>query len=344
MNETLSDDQRWAICQARDARYDGRFYTAVRSTGIYCRPSCAARPLRKNVRFFDSAEAAEAAGFRPCKRCQPRAELAPAAQLIERVTAFVRSQGHARLDALAAELGYSPFYLQRVFKAQMGVSPSQFARAWRIERVKIALSAETPVTAALLDAGQHTPAKPLLGMTPSAYRSGGMGEAIGYLCDACSLGRVLVAATARGICALYFGDSDDTLAHALRGEFPGAAINAQTDDPTLRQWTDTVLAVLRSDRAYDALAQTPLDLRGTAFQALVWRALRAIPAGETRSYADVAASIGRPSAARAVANACGANRVALVIPCHRVVRGDGGTGGYRWGGERKARLLDAERA
>jgi AraC family transcriptional regulator, regulatory protein of adaptative response / methylated-DNA-[protein]-cysteine methyltransferase len=343
MNEILSDDQRWAVCQARDASYDGRFFTAVRSTRIYCRPSCAARPLRKNVSFYDSAEAAEAAGFRPCKRCQPRAERAPAAQLIERVTDFVRTQGHARLDALASELGYSPFYLQRVFKAQLGVSPAQFARSWRVDQVKTALSAESSVTTALLDAGQPSPVKTHLGMTPSAYRSGGSGEAIGYLCDACSLGRLLIAATPVGICALYFGDSDAELLRALREEFPGADIGAQPNNQVLRGWADTVLAVLSSERTHETLTQLPLDLRGTAFQALVWQALRAIPAGETRSYADVAASIGRPNATRAVANACGANRVALVIPCHRVVRGTGGTGGYRWGSGRKARLLSDER-
>jgi AraC family transcriptional regulator of adaptative response/methylated-DNA-[protein]-cysteine methyltransferase len=345
----LTKDERWAIWESRDAAYDGRFFVAVRTTGVYCRPSCPARPLRKNVVFFDSADAAESAGFRACKRCHPRAERAPAQDIVARVTAFIAEHGHARLEALSASLGYSPFHVQRVFKQALGVSPLQYAKARRARQFKQSLAEQASVTTAMLDAGINSSSQlyapdASIGMTPAAYKSGGLGARIDYAMSACALGRMLVAATRRGLCAVYFADTDAELIAALRAEYPRADIahrapGARTD---LDAWSARIAGFVEGDVTRAPLADLPLDVQGTAFQAQVWQALRDIPSGETRSYSEVARAIGRPTAMRAVANACGANRVAVVIPCHRVVREDG-AGGYRWGVSRKAALLARER-
>jgi AraC family transcriptional regulator of adaptative response/methylated-DNA-[protein]-cysteine methyltransferase len=342
----MNDEQRWAIWEAKDARYDGQFFVAVRTTGVYCRPSCPARPLRKNVVFFETADAAEAAGFRPCKRCHPRAERLPAEHLTARVTAFIAEHGHARLDALSAETGYSPFHLQRVFKQNVGVSPLQFAKARRAQQLKHKLKQPVSVTTAVLDAGYGSNtqihADGALGMTPGEYRAGGAGARIHYAFADTALGRMLLAVTERGLCAIYFGDDDAGLLRELRAEYPRAALAADIRDDA-QGYVECVMRVLDGGARHSTLRNLPLDVQGTAFQAQVWQALRAIPEGETRSYAQVAQAIGRPTAMRAVANACGANRVAMVIPCHRVVREGGASGGYRWGVERKRALLAIER-
>ncbi len=342
----MNSDEMWTAFDKKDAAYDGRFFVAVRTTRVYCRPSCAARPLRKNVEFFDSADAAEAQGYRPCKRCQPRSVLLPAAQLAARAAAFIESNGHARLDALSRELGFSPFHVQRVFKRVMGVSPMQYAKTHRSAQLTRQLSGAASVTAAIQDAGYNSNSVAYgeshgLGMTPGGYRAGGAGAAIQYMLMDSALGRMLVAATERGICALYFGEADAPLVSQLCAEYPNARLAAGPTE-TLRGYAESVGLFLARKHDHAALRQLPLDVQGTVFQAQVWQALREIPQGQTRSYAEVAQAIGRPTATRAVANACGANRVAVVIPCHRVVREGGVTGGYRWGAERKAQLLARE--
>lgn len=343
----MNSDEMWTAFDNKDAAYDGRFFAAVRTTRVYCRPSCAARPLRKNVEFFDSADAAEAQGYRPCKRCQPRSVLLPAAQLAARAAAFIESNGHARLDALSRELGFSPFHVQRVFKRVMGVSPMQYAKTHRSAQLTRQLSGGASVTAAIQDAGYNSNSVAYgeshgLGMTPGGYRAGGAGAAIQYMLTDSALGRMLVAATERGICALYFGEADAPLVSQLCAEYPKARLTAGPTE-TLRGYAESVGLFLARKHDHAALRQLPLDVQGTVFQAQVWQALREIPQGQTRSYAEVAQAIGRPAATRAVANACGANRVAVVIPCHRVVRESGATGGYRWGVARKAQLLARER-
>jgi AraC family transcriptional regulator, regulatory protein of adaptative response / methylated-DNA-[protein]-cysteine methyltransferase len=343
----MNDEQRWAIWEAKDARYDGQFFVAVRTTGVYCRPSCPARPLRKNVQFFDAADAAEAAGFRACKRCHPRAERLPSEQLTARITTFIAEHGHARLDALSTETGYSPFHLQRVFKQAVGVSPLQFAKAQRAQQLKSKLKQPVSVTTAVLDAGYGSHSQiyadgGALGMTPGDYKAGGAGAQIDYAFADTALGRMLVAVTARGLCAIYFGDDDAQLLRELRAEYPRAALSDR-ERVDAHQYIDQLTHVLAGRARHATLHKLPIDVQSTAFQAQVWQALRAIPEGETRSYQQVAQAIGRPTAMRAVANACGANRVAVVIPCHRVVREGGASGGYRWGVERKRKLLEAER-
>jgi AraC family transcriptional regulator, regulatory protein of adaptative response / methylated-DNA-[protein]-cysteine methyltransferase len=342
----MDSKQMWAAFEAKDARFDGRFFVAVRTTGIYCRPSCSARPARKNVEFFPSADAAEAAGYRACKRCHPRAQVLPAAELTQRVVAFIEANGHAKLDTLGRELNFSPFHLQRVFKQAMGVSPLQYAKAHRITQLKRHLHTAPSATTAIHDAGFGSSsgayeAIGTAGMTPGAYRAGGAGATIGYTIVNSALGRMLVAGTQRGLCAVYFGDDDVALERSLREEYPKAQIEHHIDS-ALSAWALSVSGFLDRKHGHAALRALPLDVQGTAFQARVWQALRDIPEGETRSYGEVAQAIGRPTAMRAVANACGANRLAVVIPCHRVVREDGATGGYRWGGARKAQLLERE--
>lgn len=346
MIKRMNSDEMWTAFDNKDAAYDGRFFVAVRTTRVYCRPSCTARPLRKNVEFFESADAAEAHGYRPCKRCQPRNALLPAAQLAAQVVAFIESNGHARLEALSRELGFSPFYLQRIFKRVMGVSPMQYAKTHRSAQLTQQLSGAVSVTAAIQDAGFNSSSVAYgeshgLGMTPGGYRAGGTGAAIQYMLSDSALGRMLVAATERGICALYFGEADAQLENELRAEYPKARLMAG-ETSSLNRYAENVSRFLARKQDHAALRQLPLDVQGTAFQARVWQALRDIPQGQTRSYGEVARAIGQPSAMRAVANACGANRVAVVIPCHRVVREGGATGGYRWGAARKAQLLARE--
>jgi AraC family transcriptional regulator of adaptative response/methylated-DNA-[protein]-cysteine methyltransferase len=335
--------------RARDPRFDGAFVFGVRSTGIYCRPSCPARrPRRRNVLFFPVAEAAEGAGFRSCRRCRPR-EASPRDRVAARVRAVCRrleASGDATpsLAVLGAEVGWGPHHLQRTFKRMVGVSPREYADALRLRALRERLQKGDPVTTAIYDAGygsssrvyERAPAR--LGMTPATYRRGGRGMRLAYAIAPSRLGRLLVAATERGVSAVRLGDSDSGLVDALRAEFPAAEI--RRDDAGVGGALQAVLRRIEGGAPHPDL---PLDIRGTAFQQRVWDALRAIPSGEVRTYGQIARAIGRPAASRAVARACATNPVAVVIPCHRVVPGSGGTGGYRWGAERKRRLLDREK-
>lgn len=339
----------WRAVLARDTDSDGTFVYAVRSTRIYCRPSCPARrPRREQVTFFLAPEAAERAGFRPCRRCRPREASAQDAQQerVLRACRFIESNFEARLTlaALSAELGVSPHHLQRSFKRVIGITPRQYADACRLRVLKRRLRGEEDVTTALYAAGygsssrlyERAPAQ--LGMTPATYRRGGHGMRIGYTSVACRLGRLLVAATERGICAVSLGESDATLEAALAREYPNAEIHR--DRTGVSRWVGALLALLHGRQPHLNL---PVDIQATAFQRRVWEVLRAIPYGATRTYGEIARAVGRPKASRGVARACATNPVAILVPCHRVVRADGGLGGYRWGLARKRALLDQER-
>ena len=344
---TMSDDECWQAVQQRDRGRDGQFVLAVRTTGIYCRPSCPAKqPNRKNVLFFADAGAAEQAGFRACRRCTPRSPLAPREAMVARATAWLDEHVEERvtLTRLAEAVGVSPAHLQRTFTEVTGVSPRQYAAARRLEGAKSHLRNGADVTTAIYAAGYgsssrfYDQAREQLGMSPTSYRNGGAGKTIAYAIADSPLGRVLVAGTERGVCSVSLGSQDTALEHVLAAEFPRATI--RRDDDLVRPWLDEVLASLQGRQPLPTLS---LDTAGTPFQREVWQELQAIPAGEQRTYGEVAARLGKPRAARAVANACAANPVAIVIPCHRVVRGDGGIGGYRWGAERKRALLASER-
>jgi AraC family transcriptional regulator of adaptative response/methylated-DNA-[protein]-cysteine methyltransferase len=346
---TLStlDEQRWQAVTHRDATWDGQFVLAVKTTGIYCRPSCKCRqPLRQNVSFYDTPAEAEAAGFRACKRCAPD-RLAFEAEIGARVCAFIDAHLDERLtlDRLGEAVGLSPAHLQRVFKQVTGVSPRQYVEARRVGQLKANLREGQPITTALYDAGFSSSSRiyedagAKLGMTPAAYRKGGAGMHIQYTISECPLGYLLVGATERGLCAVSLGDSPAAVEQWLQTDYPQAELEAA--DGSLAQVVDQLVRHLSGDLPHLDL---PLDVQATAFQLRVWEALRQIPYGETRSYAQVAESLGEPTAARAVARACATNRVALVIPCHRVVRGDGDLSGYRWGVGRKAALLAGERS
>ena len=340
----LTDADRWRAFAARDRRYDGVFVVAVRSTGIFCRPSCPARrPRPENVTFYPSNEAASQAGYRPCRRCRPD-EVDSQVSMVRQVCAYIEAHldESPTLGEIGAAVAVSPYHLQRVFKRIMGVSPRQYADALRRERLKAGLKAGREVTRAIYDAGYASPsglAPDALGMTPTIYRRGGAGQRIGYAVAPCALGYVLVAATERGICAVYLGDAPDVLENILREEFSAADLHEDTE--TLGAW---IQALLRHLEGGQPALDLPLDVQATALQRRVWEALRAIPPGSTRTYGEIARLIGDPKAARAVGHACATNPAAVVIPCHRAVRGDGGLGGYRWGLERKRALLDRERA
>jgi AraC family transcriptional regulator of adaptative response/methylated-DNA-[protein]-cysteine methyltransferase len=341
----------WQQVLARDARADGQFVYAVKSTGIYCKPSCASRrPERKNVSFFPSAAHAEAAGFRACLRCEPsRVEPKPdpqAAAIARAAELLARSSERTSLDQLAATSGLGKFALQRGFKRVLGVTPGEFARESRKKRLVAQLKRpEYNVTSAIYEAGfgsssrlyEHVDAT--LGMSPTAMKAGGAGETIRYAVASSALGRVLVATTDRGLCAVLFADSDAQAALDLRERFPQAVL--RRDDAQLTEAVEFVLASLRETPTARTL---PFHVRATAFQQRVWRALMAIPRGETTTYADIAKAIGSPKAVRAVGTACGANPLAVVVPCHRVVGKQGKLTGYRWGTERKSKLLDIERS
>jgi len=342
----MTDDAAWAAVMRRDGRLDGRFVFAVTSTGIYCRPSCPARrPRRENVRFFARNADAEQAGFRPCKRCRPATEVVP---LAERVRALLDAadDGEERLTLaeLGRRAGASAFHLQRAFKARYGVTPKQYLAARRAERLRQQLKEGKMIATATYEAGygsssrMYEAAGARLGMTPGAYRRGGEGMSIRYTVAATSVGRLLVGVTERGVCAVSLGDDERGLERALREEFPRADVR-RSDDERVVQAVRGIAGQLDAGRP---AADLPLDLDASAFEMRVWNALRSIPYGETRSYSDVARAIGQPSAARAVAQACARNRVAIVIPCHRVVRTDGESGGYRWGAGRKQRILEGE--
>lgn len=343
------DEARWQAVVGRDRAADGTFFYAVRSTGVYCRPTCAARrPRRDQVRFYASPAEAEVAGFRPCKRCHPRDPMAgdpKQAELVRRICAYVdeHADESVTLEVLGKTFHMSPTHLQKLFRRRLGLTPRQYADGRRLERFKAELRAGEDVTRAQNEAGYSSSSRVYerapgsLGMTPGAYRRGGAAQAIHFNIVPCALGRLLVAATERGICAIRLGDEDEGLLAELAAEFPLATLG--TAGPELTAWTTAVLEHLEGRNREQDL---PLDLRATAFQWQVWQALRSIPLGRTRSYQEVARQLGRPSASRAVARACATNPVAVVIPCHRVVRTDGGLGGYRWGIERKERLLASE--
>ena len=343
----LDESTRWQAVLAHDGRADGLFVYAVRSTGVYCRPSCASRrPRRDRVAFFASAAAAERGGYRACRRCRPN-ELAPPDRWIEKIRRacvyLANVEGHPSLATLAARLGGSPYHMQRNFKRIVGLTPREYAEACRLRKVKRRLKEGGDVTTAVIDAGYgsssrfYERAAPKLGMSPSTYRKGGAGMSIRYTIVDSPLGRLLVAATPRGVCAVAMAAADAELERALASEYPAATI--ATDEGALAKWTTRILAHMAGRRPRLDL---PLDVQATSFQWQVWKALGAIPYGETRSYADVAKAIGRPTAVRAVARACATNPVALVIPCHRVVPTGDGLGGYRWGVARKKKLLSSE--
>jgi AraC family transcriptional regulator of adaptative response/methylated-DNA-[protein]-cysteine methyltransferase len=340
----------WQAVEERSADFDGMFVYAVRSTGVYCKPSCPSRrPRRERVTFFASCDAAETGGFRACLRCRPRAVAAhaPRVEMVLRACRAIEAceDGALSLEELGARVGVSPHHLQRTFKSVTGVTPRQYAAAHRLKQFKARIKEGVDVTGAMYDAGYgsssrlYETASEQLGMTPATYRRGGKGMSIDYTVVDSPMGRLLVAATGRGVCAVGFGDTDEALEAQLDAEYPAADL--RRDEGRLGGWVEDLLRHLEGSQPHLDL---PLDLRATAFQLRVWEELRRIPYGATRSYKEVAEAIGRPSATRAVARACATNPVALVTPCHRVIRGDGGQGGYRWGLERKTRLLEQEQA
>lgn len=341
-----TDERRWqAVCE-RDTGADGQFVFAVLTTGVCCRPSCRSRrALRENVRFYPDVDTAQAAGFRPCKRCQPE-NSDPQQQKVDKVAAACRlleQETQITLEALARQLAVSPFHFHRLFKSVTGMTPKAWQQAWRARRLREALGQGAKITDAALSAGfpdsssYYQQADAALGMTGRQFRHGGENMDITWVCGDGPLGRCLVAESERGICAVLPGDSDGSLYDQLASLFPNARLHP--GDEVFRLRVAQVFSHLNDHRQPFSL---PLDLRGTAFQLQVWQALRQIPAGETRSYGQVAQSIGRPRAVRAVASACAANKLALVIPCHRVVREGGALSGYRWGTARKALLLARE--
>lgn len=345
-----SDEARWAAVQRRDRDADGQFYYSVRSTGVYCRPSCPSRgALRANVAFHASCGDAEAAGFRPCRRCEPQlpplaerqaAAVAQACRLIDEADGVEHAPS---LETLAAAVGLSRFHFHRLFKAHTGITPKAYAAARRTARLQQGLAAAPSVTDALYAAGYGSSGRfyeasaGALGMTPKRYRAGGRGETIRFAVAACSLGAILVASTERGICAILIGDEPEPLVRDLQERFPHAELVGA--EPAYEQVVAQVVGFVEAPRIGLDL---PLDVRGTAFQRRVWETLRAVPAGSTVSYSELAERLGMPTAARAVAGACAANPVAVAIPCHRVVRNDGALSGYRWGIERKRTLLERE--
>jgi AraC family transcriptional regulator of adaptative response/methylated-DNA-[protein]-cysteine methyltransferase len=342
MNQTMtiSDDEAWAAASAKDRRFDGRFVTGVLTTGIYCRPSCPARPpKRENVRFFRDAATAREAGLRACRRCSPDDVSRDERAVLAAIEAIKASEEPPALAGLAADSGYSVAHFQRLFTRATGLSPAAYSRALRRERAGEALSGGRRVTDAIYEAGYSGPSRfyadndGRLGMTPSAWRDGGRGVTIRWAVVSTSLGRMLVAATDKGVCRLSFDEGEE----ALRARFPNADLREGGED-----FAALVESVVAAVEAPGLPNSVPLDVRGTAFQEAVWRELRAIPPGETRSYAQIAAAAGNPNAVRAAGSANGANNVAVLIPCHRVIRSDGSLGGYRWGLPRKEHLLERE--
>ncbi|MGI8746277.1 MAG: bifunctional DNA-binding transcriptional regulator/O6-methylguanine-DNA methyltransferase Ada [Bryobacteraceae bacterium] len=348
IDPNLCEATYWDAVLNRDARMNGVFYYAVLSTGVYCRPTChSRRPRRENVVFFEKRELAERAGFRACLRCRPEAILGadPKVELIEKVCRFLESHldENVTLAALGRELSLSPFHLQRTFKEAMGITPKAYADACRLKLLKSGLQQGQPVTRAMYDAGYGASSRLYertggqFGMTPGAYRKGGEGMQIRYSIAPSAFGKLLVAATDRGICSVQFGDSEDDLATGLRQEFSAAQIHAEAAG----EWASELLRRLAG---HPLAKDLPVDIRATAFQRRVWEHLQSIPYGQTQSYAEVAQAIGHAKATRAVARACAANPIAVAIPCHRVIRSDGGLGGYRWGIKRKKALLENERS
>lgn len=340
-----SANQKWSLVLARNAKADGRFVYAVKSTGIFCRPSCPSRkPRRENVEFFDSPAQAQQAGYRACRRCTPL-ERDRQTQKVEAACRYIDENLDITLSltAISRHVAISPFHFQRLFKRILGISPREYQQARRAGKFRQALLGEGSVTEAIYEAGyssssrayENIPAQ--LGMTPSAFRRGGEGVEIRCTVIATELGKLLVATTPRGVCAVRFGESEAALLRELKHDFEAAEIHR--DDQGLEPMANQIRQLLGGS---NAAVNIPLDLRGTAFQQMVWKELRRIPSGETRSYTEVAKTIGRPRAVRAVANACASNPVALVVPCHRVVQKNGSLAGYRWGVKRKKSLLEKE--
>lgn len=338
----LDAETAWAAFMRRDRSWDGRVIGAVKTTGIYCKPSCPARrPRREHVEFFATAEEARSAGYRSCLRCKPD-EVGRDREAIARAVRIIEQSDEApNLAELAAAVGYAPHHFQRLFKRDLGVSPAEYARGLRNRRAEAALKDNGRITDAVYDAGYSSPsgfysdARERLGMTPSAWRDGGRGETIRWTSFDSPLGTMLIASTSKGICRLTFDDSEES----LRRLFPRATI--VKDDGGLKELVEGALTAIERP---SAACDLPIDVAGTAFQEAVWRELRKIPLGETRSYAEIAAAIGQPKAVRAVGTANGDNHVAVLIPCHRVIRSDGTLGGYAGGLDRKRKLLAAERA
>ena len=339
-------NQKWSMVLARNAKADDRFVYAVKSTGVFCRPSCPSRrPKRENVEFFDLPNQAQKAGYRPCRRCTPL-ERNPQAQKVEAACRYIDENLDITLSltAISRHVAISPFHFQRMFKRILGISPREYQQARRAGKFRQALLSDGSVTEAIYEAGfssssrayESIPAQ--LGMTPSAYKRGGEGIEIRCTVVSTELGKLLVATTARGVCSVRFGESEAAMLRELKQDFRSATIHR--DDTGLKSVADQIKQLLSGSTTS---LNIPLDLRGTAFQQMVWKELRRIPAGQTRSYTDVAKTIGKPRAVRAVANACGSNPVALVVPCHRVVQKNGSLAGYRWGVKRKAALLEKER-
>ena len=342
---TNNTNQKWSMVLARDAKADGRFVYAVKSTGVFCRPTCPSRrPRRENVEFFNSPAQAQQAGYRACRRCTPL-ERNPQSQKVEAACRYIDENLDVTLSltAISRHVAISPFHFQRMFKRMLGISPREYQQARRAGKFRQALLGDGSVTEAIYEAGfssssrayESVPAQ--LGMTPSAFKRGGAGVEIRCTVISTELGKLLVATTPRGVCAVRFGESEAALLRELKRDFGSAGIHR--DDEGLAQVATQIKQLLNGPYAPLSI---PLDLRGTAFQQMVWKELRRIPAGQTRSYTEIAKTIGRPKAVRAVANACGSNSVAIVVPCHRVVQKNGSLAGYRWGVKRKAALLEKE--
>jgi AraC family transcriptional regulator of adaptative response/methylated-DNA-[protein]-cysteine methyltransferase len=345
-NRSLANNQesRWQAVLERDRTSDGAFFFGVVTTGVYCRPSCPARrPLRKNVKFFTSIEAAEAAGLRACLRCKPKDTASGNAALVERLCRYMEANSDQKitLEALSKFAGISPFHLQRVFSAELGISPAKYLQALRFSKFKQSLH-KNSVTTAWAEAGYSSPsrvyetARSRLGMAPRSYGNGAAHEELRFTLFPTALGEVLLVAGEAGVCAVQFVAQEDHEA-ALHAEYPNASF--RRDDKGLAEWAKQVSGLVSGEKTSHRI---PLDVRGTAFQQKVWRELQKIPAGKTRSYSEVAASIGQQSAVRAVASACARNSLAVLVPCHRVVHRNGNPEGYRWGSERKQKLLKAE--
>jgi AraC family transcriptional regulator, regulatory protein of adaptative response / methylated-DNA-[protein]-cysteine methyltransferase len=343
----MTDEEKWRAVAAKDPNTDGKFFYSVRTTGIYCSPSCRSRlPLRKNVAFHDTAKAAEKAGFRACKRCQPggpsKVELHEAA--VAKACRLIESAEYTPvLGQLSKAAGMAPYHFHRIFKATTGVTPKEYAMAHRSQRVREELSKSNSVTEAIYGAGYHSNGRfyakstETLGMTPTKFRKGGAGECIQFAVGESSLGSILVAVSAKGVCAISLGDDPGALVRDLQDRFPKADVVGGD-----KEFEKTVAQVVGFIEAPRIGLNLPLDVRGTAFQLRVWQALKEIPLGKTVSYSDIAGRIGAPKAVRAVAQACGSNHLAVAIPCHRVLRNDGTLSGYRWGVERKSALLNRE--
>ena len=343
-----NENRKWQAVVNRDSSHDGKFVFAVSSTGVYCRPSCPARrPRRENVAFFNHPDDAEKGGYRACLRCRPRAAGMGQSESVKAICRYIEQHldEPVTLTKLGREFHQSPFHLQRTFKAVLGITPRAYADSVRMDKLKHSLRAGHSVTHAMYDAGYGSSSRlyertaSQLGMTPDKYRRGAVAASIRYTYADSPLGRMLIAATDKGICAIQFADSDEELEHGIRHEFPFA--NRRRDDAGMKSWKEALLRQMRGQKLNSAL---PLDIQATAFQRKVWTHLQSIPFGKTESYGEVAKAIKQPNAFRAVARACATNPVAIAIPCHRIVRGNGDMGGYRWGVNRKKSLLEMEKA